>query len=212
MTIINNKQKQMKRVTLIFLINLFFFSVSFTQVTYKIDEGSVMTITGTSTFHDWTSKVNEIKGDYVFKEVIQNKKLPKQGSSILEQVKMLIPVLSIESPRGSTMDKKTYNALKHEEHPNIIFEVKSDNIEQITDKASKKFTLEVIGDLTPAGFKKEINVSLEVQILESGQITVKGAYPLDMVEYEIEPPSAMFGQLKTGKDVTIEFELLLSAK
>jgi hypothetical protein len=70
----------------------------------------------------------------------------------------------------------------------------------------------VTGNLTAAGFTKEINVPLEVQKLESGQLKVIGSYPLDMVEYEIEPPSAMFGQLKTGKDVTIDFELLMSAK
>jgi hypothetical protein len=125
---------------------------------------------------------------------------------------MIIPVLSIESPRGSTMDKKTYNALKHEAHPDIVFEVKNDAIGQIIDKNAKIFTLETTGDLTAAGYSKEINVSLEVQKLESGQLKVKGSYPLDMVEYEIEPPSAMFGQLKTGKDVTIDFELLLSAQ
>ena len=125
---------------------------------------------------------------------------------------MVIPVLSIESPRGSTMDKKTYNALKYEEHPSIIFEVKNDNMGQIIDKASNKFTLNVTGDLTAAGFTKEISVSLELQKLESNQLKVIGSYPLDMVDYEIEPPSAMFGQLKTGKDVTIEFELLLSVK
>jgi len=202
----------MKRVTLIFLINILFLPLSFSQTAYKIDEGSVMTITGTSTFHDWTSKVNEIKGDYIFKQNIENKKLPKAGSSILDQVKIVIPVLSIESPRGSTMDKKTYNALKYEEHPNIIFEIKNDKIEQIIDKDSNRFTLNVTGDLTAAGFTKEINVSLELQKLESSKLKVTGSYPLDMVEYEIEPPTAMFGQLKTGKDVTIEFELLLSVK
>ena len=79
-----------------------------------------MTITGTSTLHDWTSKVNEINGDFVFKNEIKDKKLPKSGS-LVEQIKMVIPVLSIESPRGSTMDKKTYNALKSEEHPNHCF-------------------------------------------------------------------------------------------
>jgi polyisoprenoid-binding protein YceI len=212
MIVINNKQKHMKRVTLVLLINILFFTISFAQTSYNIDEGSEMTITGTSTFHDWTSKVNEIKGEYIFKEDIRNKKLPKTGGSILDQVKMLIPVLSIESPRGSTMDKKTFNALKYEEHPDIIFELKDDVIEKIIDKNAKTFLLKIKGDLTAAGYTKEINVSLEVQKLDTEQLKVKGSYPLDMVEYEIEPPSAMFGQLKTGKDVTIDFELLLSAK
>ena len=200
---------QMKRLILFFLFNFLLISFSFTQVRYKVDEGSTMTITGTSTLHDWTSKVNEINGDFVFKNEIQDKKLPKSGS-IVEQIKMVIPILSIESPRGSTMDKKTYNALKSEENPNMIFEVKSDNIERIIDKSTEKFLLKVTGDLTVAGYTKEIKIDLEGQILPSGQLKFLGAYPIDMVEYEIEPPSAMFGQIKTGKDVTIDFDLLLS--
>ena len=199
----------MKRLILFFLFNCLFISFSFTQVTFKVDEGSTMTITGTSTLHDWTSKVNEINGDFVFKNDIQSKKIPKSGS-IVEQIKMVVPVLSIESPRGSTMDKKTYNALKSEEYPNLIFEVKSDNIERIIDKSAEKFLLKVTGDLTLAGHTKEITIDLEGQKLPSGQLKFLGAYPIDMVEYEIEPPSAMFGQIKTGKDVTIDFDLLLS--
>jgi polyisoprenoid-binding protein YceI len=199
----------MKRLILFFLFNCLLISFSFTQVSYKVDEGSTMTITGTSTLHDWTSKVNEINGDFVFNNDIQNKKLPKSGS-IVEQIKMVIPVLSIESPRGSTMDKKTYNALKSEENPNMVFEVKSDNIESIIDKSAEKFLLKVTGDLTLAGYTKEITIDLEGQKLPSGQLKFLGAYPIDMVEYEIEPPSAMFGQIKTGKDVVIDFDLLLS--
>ena len=123
---------------------------------------------------------------------------------------MVIPVLSIESPRGSTMDKKTYNALKSEENPNMVFEVKNDNIESIIDKSAEKFLLKVTGDLTLAGYTKEITIEVEGQKLASGQLKFLGAYPIDMVEYEIEPPSAMFGQIKTGKDVVIDFDLLLS--
>ena len=77
----------MKRVPLLFVVNLLLITSSFSQVAYKIDDGSVMTITGTSTIHDWTSKVNEIKGEYILKEAIVNKKIPQSGS-ILEKVKM----------------------------------------------------------------------------------------------------------------------------
>ena len=201
----------MKRVILFFIFNFLLISFSYTQVSYKLDEESTMTITGTSTLHDWTSKVNEITGDFVFKNDIKDKKLPKSGS-IIEKIKVVIPVLSIESPRGATMDKKTYNALQSEEHPNLILEVKTDNIEQIIDKSTEKFLLKVIGDLTLAGHTKEVRIDLEGQKLSSGQLKFLGAYPIDMVEYEIEPPSAMFGQIKTGKDVIIDFDLLFSEK
>ena len=201
----------MKRVILFYLLNFLLISFSYAQVSYNIDEGSTMTITGTSTLHDWTSKVNEINGDFVFKNEIKDKKLPKSGS-LVEQIKMVIPVLSIESPRGSTMDKKTYNALKSEEHAKHGSQPVQFRRVDVFYKSTGKFLLKVSGDLTLAGHTKEVSVDLEGQKLPSGQLKFLGAYPIDMVEYEIEPPSAMFGQIKTGKDVTIDFDILLSEK
>lgn len=201
----------MKKIIQILFLLAFISNLSFAQVEYKVDDESTMTITGTSTIHDWTSKVNEINGVFIFKNEITQKKLPKSGS-IVEQVKLIIPVLSIESPRGSTMDNKTYNALKSETYPDLIFEVTSDNLELIIDKAEGKFLLRVYGVLSMAGESKEINVSLECQRMKDGRLNISGAYPIDMLEYKIEPPSAMFGQIKTGKDLMIDFELIFSTK
>lgn len=178
------------------------------QVEFKIGEGSTLTITGTSTIHDWTSKVNEINGTYLFKENILDKKLPKSGS-IVNQVIMEIPVKSIESPRGATMDNKTYNALKSEEHPNITFDVTQDKIESITNPTAGSFRLSVTGNLNIAGYTREISLTLDSQKFGQDSLKFKGSFPIDMVTYEIEPPTAMFGQIKTGKDVTIDFELTL---
>ena len=201
----------MKKITQILFFLVFISQALIAQVEYKVDEESTMTITGTSTIHDWTSKVNEINGVYIFKNEISHKKLPKSGA-IVDQVKLVIPVLSIESPRGSTMDKKTYNALKSETHPDLTFEVKSDNIELIVDKAEGKFLLRADGSLSMAGVSKEVNVSLECQRMKDGRLKISGSYPINMMDYNIEPPSAMFGQIKTGKDVMIDFELFLSVK
>ncbi len=197
------------RKTFLILVLLFYvvFCVN-AQVGFKIAEESTMTITGTSTIHDWTSKVNEIKGSYRFKENILDKKLPKSGS-IVDEVIMEIPVLSIESPRGATMDNKTYNALKSEEHPNITFVVTQDKIESITNPSTGSFRLNVTGNLNIAGYSKEISLVLDAQKVGQDTLKFKGSFPIDMVTFEIEPPTAMFGQIKTGKDVTIDFELTL---
>ena len=178
------------------------------QVEFKISTESTMTISGTSTIHDWTSKVNEINGTYVMKESISEKKLQKSGS-IVASVKIEIPVLSIESPRGATMDNKTYNALTSEEHPNIIFEVTRDQIKSITDPKAETFDLDVTGNLTIAGHTKEVSLILNGQKVDENTLKFKGSIPIDMVTYNVEPPTAMFGQIKTGKDVTIDFELTL---
>ena len=198
----------MKKTLLIFGFLFYVFLYANAQVEFKVGEESTMTITGTSTIHDWISKVNEIKGTYLFKDNIKDKKLPKSGS-IVDKIRMEIPVLSIESPRGATMDNKTYNALKSEEHPDIIFEVTHDKIESITDPNSASFKLNVTGNLTIAGYTREITLILDGQKVGQDMLKFKGSFPIDMITYEIEPPTAMFGQIKTGKDVTIDFELTL---
>lgn len=198
----------MRKALLIFGLLFYVLSGVKAQVEYKIGEESTMTVTGTSTIHDWTSKVNEIEGTYRFKENILDKKLPKSGS-IVDQVIMEVPVKSIESPRGATMDNKTYNALKSEEHPNIIFEVTKDNIDGVSNPQAGSFKLDVTGNLTIAGFTREISLVLDGQKIGPDTLKFKGSFPIDMVTYEMEPPTAMFGQIKTGKDVTIDFELTL---
>ncbi|MBR9998488.1 MAG: YceI family protein [Cyclobacteriaceae bacterium] len=198
----------MKKTFLIYVFFIYLISPAAAQVEYKVGEGSTMSITGTSTIHDWTSKVNEVNGTYLFKENINQKKIARSGS-IVESVKMEIPVLSIESPRGATMDNKTYNALKSEEHPNIIFEITQDEIKNITDSRSDKFQLDVTGNLTIAGFTREISLTLDGQKVDEKTLKFKGSFPVDMVTYKVEPPTAMFGQIKTGKDVSIDFELTL---
>ena len=198
-----------------FLASLFLFLIpvtfSLAQVDYILGEASVMTITGTSTIHDWTSKVKEINGKFTFHEDIQSKKLPKSGS-VINHIELSIPVIGIESPRGETMDNKTYNALKYEQHPNIIFSSTSDEMIEITDKNTESFTISVSGNLTVAGVTKAVVLNLQGQRKSMNSLWFKGSFPIDMEEYEMTPPSAMFGQIKTGKDVIIEFELVLDTK
>ena len=107
------------------------------------------------------------------------------------------------------MDNKTYNALKSEEHPNILFNLDNSEVKSIANKNTKEFVVTATGDLTIAGFTKNITLDMNCQKLDNNRFSCKGSYPINMTEYEVVPPTAMFGQIKTGKDVTIDFELIL---
>ncbi len=198
----------MKKISLLMISLLLIWTGTRAQVEFEVSEESTMTISGTSTIHDWTSTVNEIKGEYVLKENILNSEIPRSGS-IVENVKIVVPVKSIESPRGTTMDNKTYDALKSEEHPNIIFEITGNKITSTGQEGINSFDLAVTGDLTVAGHTESVSFEVNGQRLNRNKFWFKGSYALDMTNYEVEPPTAMFGQIKTGKEVTINFELTL---
>jgi polyisoprenoid-binding protein YceI len=105
------------------------------------------------------------------------------------------------------MDKKTYAALKSEENPEIIFVLKDSKVASVNGEV---FAVEATGDLTVAGVTKKVEFPVEGKLLEEGKMSFAGSYKLNMVEYDMEPPSAMFGQIVTGEEVEIKFELIVN--
>ena len=184
----------------------FFYLAQAQTVKLSVNNDSTqMTISGTSTLHDWTSEVNTVNGYVELSEKWLKKGKAKKGA-VIPAVNLVIPVESIISPRGATMDKKTYKALKSEENPDIIFDLNDCPVANVTEGG---FKVDAIGDLTIAGVTKSVNFPVEGIITSSDEITFSGSYAINMVEYGMEPPSAMFGQIETGEEVVINFKLVV---
>ncbi|MEH0155092.1 YceI family protein [Limibacter armeniacum] len=144
-------------------------------------------IHGTSTLHDWTCDVTEsaIK-------VIAD--FDGAGVTTLKGATVNIPVKGIKSGK-SAMDSNTYSALKMKSHPNIIFKLNAP-----TEGSTLKGTLTIAGTSNPVTLKAD----------KKGN-TFSGKYTFKMSEFGIEPPTAMFGTVKTGDEVTIEYSVDLDA-
>jgi polyisoprenoid-binding protein YceI len=70
-------------------------------------------------------------------------------------------------------------------------------------------TQKLYGKLTVAGKEKTIDLEVAVQKMENKIVGVHGKKTLLMTDYGIEPPTFMLGILKTGNEVSIEFNLQL---
>jgi hypothetical protein len=202
----HDKTKQMRKKLITSLIMIVSCTAVVAQtVKYEVSEETTMTISGTSTLHDWTSEVTEVKGFVEMDEGFA-KKSGKPGADAVKIVHIVVPVKSIISPRGATMDKKTYAALKSTEHPEIVFLLKEN---QITNASAGAFHVDAKGALSIAGVTKEVEFPVEGKLMTDGTLGFTGSYKLNMVEYDMEPPSAMFGQIETGEEVEIKFELVV---
>ena len=158
-----------------------------------------LTIIGTSTLHDWETKANDVKvtGSW-----------DNQGQlNGIQSLNVTIPVEKMKSSKGSIMDGKTYKALKSDKNPNITFQLTG--VKAITPTA-KGYQLKTAGYLTIAGTKKLIDLTVDGEKLADGSIRFTGSKALKMTEYNVDPPVAMLGTLKTADDVTIEFSLTLA--
>ena len=153
----------------------------------KLSE-STMTVNGTSTLHDWESIVEDFSATCTV-----------SGEEV-ESASFSAKVKSIKSGTDS-MDDNTYEALLADKHGQITFKSK-------TIKRSGS-NLVVSGLLTIAGKSQNITMNLIMEKWKANSITVSGDYTLQMTDYGIEPPKAMWGTIKTGDEVTIKFEIVL---
>ncbi len=176
----------MKKVLLILLL----ISVAKTgssQETYTLNEESTLTIDGTSTVHDWTVTANSMEG------TLQAK------ADAVNAVDFSVAVVDIVSDRAAAMDKKMHDALKMEEHPKVLFTAQGVDV-SMEGKQDLKGTLNIAG--------VENEVTLPVTISETdGKLIITGEQKVVLKEYDIEPPTAMFGSIVVGDEVTVKFDL-----
>ncbi len=187
-----------KKIQTTFILSLVAFFVVTGQIysKYSIDRNDVR-IKGTSNLHDWEMVVEKVKGN--MDADIKNNKILSINSLTLS-----VDANSITSGK-SIMDNKTYKALKSELYPLIQF-----TLSEISDiKTSDKGQLITArGILSVAGVKKNIPVKVTGNLSKDGSMSFTGSKSLKMSDFKIEPPTAIFGTLKTGDIVNIEFDVL----
>jgi polyisoprenoid-binding protein YceI len=117
---------------------------------------------------------------------------------------MIMEVNSIKSTEGSTMDNKTYEALKSDKFPQISF-LLTEPVLAIPGGANA-YSVTAKGTLTIAGVTKIVSMPIKISEDADKKITVEGIQKVKMSDYGIQAPTAIFGVLKTGDVITINFK------
>ena len=156
-------------------------------------------IKGDSNVKKWESSVKSLTGT-------SSISFSEAGDFQIETCELSIPVKSILSTKGKTMDKKTWKALKEKDYPNIDY--KLTGIEDMV-RSENTFTALANGDLTIAGTSKKISMNISGTQLENGCIEITGSKDLKMTDFKVKPPTALLGTMKTKDDIIIEFRVIL---
>ena len=191
----------MKKIISLLAVSIFLlsFTVINNMTSYKISDDFTIKIKGTSNLHDWESNIEKMTGTASIT-------YSENGDIRIEECKVSIPVKSIKSTKGSIMDKKTWKALKENDHSTIDYRLTSfDNV----IKSGKTFTAYAKGKLTIAGATNSIYMKVAGTELNSGDVEISGSKKLKMTDYNIDPPTALMGTMTTGDEVEIEFRIVL---
>jgi polyisoprenoid-binding protein YceI len=160
-----------------------------------IPDQSEINIKGTSNLHDWEENVENFKVNLDLE--FQEKEL--KG---IDNVHVTLMSNSIVSD-NSIMTNKTHDALNVKKYPQIEFKLVS--VDRLSSQEGK-FSGTLVGDVTLAGVTKRITLTFS-GVHSGDKISIKGSKELNMSDFKIDPPTALMGTLKTGKEVTISFQL-----
>lgn len=160
-----------------------------------------ISVTGTSTLHDWDMKSTKGQCDAVI--TVTNNRVTFSGLTFT------MPAESLKSGNGA-MDKNTYKALKTDKNPNIIFVLSSVN--SITTSGQNSYVFKGAGKLTIAGTTKVTDITATLKYNPADKsFTCVGSKKFKMSEYGVKPPTVMLGTLKTGDDITINYNINLKS-
>lgn len=154
-------------------------------------------VSGTSSLHDW---------EMILSGFNASTKLNQQddGSMVLESAVFTANANNLSSD-NSLMDKKAHEALNAKKAPEISFR----QSETVTIPAGGEKSLRIKGNLKIAGQSKSVTIPVNVTPQSNGSLLVKGTLPITMSDYKMDPPTAMFGTVKAGDEVKVNFNISL---
>jgi polyisoprenoid-binding protein YceI len=156
-------------------------------------------VLGTSSLHDWESKVTKMEGEGAFNT--KNNELVS-----IKDVEIKIAVKGIKSKEGKKMDDKTYETFNSDKNPNIVYTI-SNAIVKID--ASHAVTIEATGQLAMAGVTQPVSLSAIGIELPNGDLQLSVSKKLKMTDFNMKPPVMMLGAIKVGDEITVKFDFVL---
>lgn len=177
------------KMSLILGLLLVFTKFTYAQKTYTASANdSKVIVEGTSNLHDWEMSVETLNSTLVLNAESQN----------INSVDFEVPVKSMKSGKNR-MDKNTYEALKEDDHEKIKFS--SSEIEQSGNKYY------ATGKLSIAGVSKNVRIPFDFS-KQNNQMNLNLTYEINMTDYKVDPPTALFGTITTGEKVNVNINLI----
>lgn len=191
----------MKKAVLYLLLLLMtcFISDVYSQKRFTaVNAESSVKVKGTSTLHDWVMSMSKFTCTL---EIIT------EGAAITIQSASFSGESGSLESGNEIMNTKTYDALKAKEFPNMTFSLNKEYSVQSVDSV---FGGTVEGILQLAGKTKQIFLDFKGTKVSENIIALRGSKKLKMTDFDVSPPTAMFGTIKTGDEITVVFVIVLS--
>ncbi len=182
---------------------------------YRTYSENRVTLTGTTSVHDWTAEGDVIRGFLEPGEGFPSAVGPEVAPGIVKAgAEIAIPVASLRSGYRS-MDQVMRAKLREPSHPDITYRLSEMRLESAPagPDAETAYRCEAVGMLAIAGVTNRISMPVEVRLVAAERIRITGRTTLKMSDFgvEHEPIGTTDGhRIHIGDEVRIEFQWLVA--
>lgn len=175
------------------------------STTLTLQESSELRLDGDSNVKSWGADAETMSGTLVLSG-IDEITLENLAPEHFESLAFSVEVEGLESGSGG-LNKNMYKYLKGDDYPNITFELTEiTGIEH--DNGSAVIT--ATGVINAAGVDNQVNMTVNATVNEDGSITFSGEQDLLMTSFDIDPPTAVFGTIRSRDEMNITFNTTFS--
>ncbi len=128
----------------------------------------------------------------------------KAGGAV--QGQLVVAVQAFDCGKQS-MNRDLQKALQADRFPEIRFEPRKVVVlETPTGDAAR---LDITGTLTIAGAARTVRFVASGQLLAAGRARLTGLLPLKLTDFDVKPPTALFGLIRVYDQITVHFDLTM---
>ncbi len=179
----------------------------------KIASGSEMSVSGSSTVHDWVCEEIQVSGNIRVEgftpgtsPTLDDLKQFLAATPGAAEAEVTVPVKEIHCDKDG-MDPKTHKALKANKHPNITYRLTKLKVAAPSSTGGDSFLINTTGELTVAGQTRTVDMEVSVERAGESGLAVSGKKALKMTDFGMEKPTAMWGMIKAHDEVTVRFKV-----
>jgi polyisoprenoid-binding protein YceI len=167
------------------------FGLLVAQNVFTIGSQQELKVTGTSTLHDWEMKSDGASGQATL--ILDGKQIKE-----VQNLRVQFPVKSLTSG-SNRMDRTAYSSIDADKHPNVSF---------VLSRVRNITAGEIVadGNLTIAGETRPVTLKTKYEI-NGNTIRFTGAEQIKFSQFNVAPPTALMGTVKTGDELKIAFDV-----
>lgn len=157
-------------------------------------------IYGSANIKSWSAKVHQL--NVISELLVEDGQLTE-----IRKVRVEIDVEAIEGSDGRAMTRDLHETFNKENHPRIVFELKE--ILEL-EAVENGYRIRASGELSMAGHTRTIELEVDGEVLDDEKIEFSGTKTMLMTDWEMSPPTALLGVLRTRDEVEVEFRIVVA--